>query len=251
MNWHALARALGRRAGFQVRRMPRPLLERPDRVLEADLESMCALVAMRRPEVFFVQVGANDGVHNDPFLALAIRLGWRGVLVEPQPDVFDRLTRRCASAAGLTCVNAALDRAEGTRELFRVKPDAPFPTEVSGLASFDRDHLIKHDRQFPGIADWIEGVTVACETFDSLLARTGESDFDVLQVDVEGFDAEVVAMADLGARRTCLVNFEHKHLSRADWDRSVAALLAAGFKVHRSWQDTLAYRAAPEGGHPG
>lgn len=228
--------------------MPGPLLDRPEHILAADLDTMCRLVSMRRPDPFFVQVGANDGSYNDPFLRIAQRLNWRGILVEPQPDVFQRLEAHCSRFPGLTCVNAALDRTEGQRELFRVKAGAPFSSEVSGLASFDRKHLVKHDGQFPGIAEWIEGVEVRCETFDSLLGLVGETDFDVLQVDTEGFDAEVVAMAEVHRRRTSLVNYEHKHLKRTDWDRSVSALLDAGFKVNRSWQDTLAYRSESDGG---
>lgn len=242
INYHALGRNFAKAAGFHLRRMPPSLLASPKGLLEVNLELVAVHLSTRLDQVFFVQVGANDGDYNDPFLVTAERLGWRGMLVEPQPDVFARLERRCADRPGLVCVNAALDKSKGTREFFRVRPDAPYSTDVSGLASFDRSHLLKHDRQFPGIADHIETIEVACETFDSLLEQSGELDFDVLQVDVEGFDAEVVAMAELGRRRTSLVNFEHKHLKRTAWDACVSSLLGEGFKVTRTWQDTLAYR---------
>jgi FkbM family methyltransferase len=242
-NYHHLARRLANSVGFEFRRMPRALLSNKQHKLEVNLDLICThLYAMTDRPIFFVQIGANDGVQKDPFLAVAQRLGWRGLLVEPQPDVFDRLKQNLQNMPSFTCLNAAVDRQDGSRTPYRVAPDAPFGDAASELGSFDRQHLIKHDSQFPGIAKHIEEIDVPCMTFDTMLSEVGEADFDVLQIDTEGFDAEVVDMACLSRHQTSVVNFEHKHLSRADWDRSVMQLIEAGFDVTRTWQDTIGYK---------
>ncbi len=46
------------------------------------------------PRVTFVQIGANDGVWNDPIEPYLRGEKWRGVLVEPVPYVFARLKAR-------------------------------------------------------------------------------------------------------------------------------------------------------------
>jgi hypothetical protein len=47
----------------------------------------------------FVQIGANDGMGDDPVRRHVFEDGWVGVLVEPLPDVFERL--QVASLSGL------------------------------------------------------------------------------------------------------------------------------------------------------
>ena len=42
----------------------------------------------------FIQVGANDGVYGDPLRSYVRRFGWKGILVEPQQDVFERLVEK-------------------------------------------------------------------------------------------------------------------------------------------------------------
>jgi len=46
------------------------------------------LVENRPDDFFFIQVGAYDGVTGDPICGYIRRYGWRGILLEPQRDVF-------------------------------------------------------------------------------------------------------------------------------------------------------------------
>src|SRR5687768_133577 len=43
-------------------------------------------------KVTFIQIGAYDGVEADPIRSLVLDSdSWQGILVEPQPDAFERL----------------------------------------------------------------------------------------------------------------------------------------------------------------
>ena len=56
--------------------------------------------------VFFIQVGANDGVINDPLHPLVKSLKWQGILIEPQQRVFkDRLLKVYQDIPGLAFEN--------------------------------------------------------------------------------------------------------------------------------------------------
>ena len=44
-------------------------------------------------DAFFVEAGANDGVDHSTTYSLEKRRGWRGLLIEPIPE----LARRCAA----------------------------------------------------------------------------------------------------------------------------------------------------------
>jgi hypothetical protein len=69
----------------------------------------------------FVQVGANDGVYGDPLRAYIERHHWRGILVEPQPDVFARLVENYrGSCDNLIFENVAISPDEHILRLYRV-----------------------------------------------------------------------------------------------------------------------------------
>lgn len=61
-------------------------------------------------KVTFIQIGASDGLHNDPIREFVIRDKWIGIKVEPLPTSFSRLKQNCQTIAnrGLVFVNAAI-----------------------------------------------------------------------------------------------------------------------------------------------
>jgi hypothetical protein len=60
-----------------------------------------------RPGFTFVNIGANDGVLNDPCWPFIDRFGWSGVCVEPVPLIFERLAANYADLPQVQLVQAA------------------------------------------------------------------------------------------------------------------------------------------------
>src|SRR5262245_37464793 len=56
-----------------------------------DIDYIFDLANRRGRDVFFLQVGANDGLMDDPIHFLVRKYGWCGVLLEPDPQLFKRL----------------------------------------------------------------------------------------------------------------------------------------------------------------
>src|SRR5687767_667926 len=77
-----------RRRGYRLERV---VDYRPHR-LEA-FELAVRALDVRHPQFFFVQIGANDGRRGDPVFQFIRQYRWRGLLLEPQPDVFRVLVR--------------------------------------------------------------------------------------------------------------------------------------------------------------
>src|SRR3954451_25448513 len=48
-------------------------------------------IAERHSDVFFLQVGANDGVTEDHIHPIVRRCGWRGLLLEPMKTSYEHL----------------------------------------------------------------------------------------------------------------------------------------------------------------
>jgi hypothetical protein len=115
--------------GYDVRgtRMtPRQLLQ-PHllRPLEFD-DVICRLMYETGDALTFIQVGAFDGLIQDPLRKYIVSRGWRGVMVEPQPVPARKLRELYKDDGRITVLQVALDRRPGVRSLFTINsPDAP------------------------------------------------------------------------------------------------------------------------------
>ena len=113
-------------------------LDDPANELIVDLEMVVLPYAIGAKQFSFVQIGAHDGAMHDPLRRLVATLGFKGVMVEPQPEPFRRLVERYKGREGLHFENAAIADVDGTKTLYRIRPDAVgVPDSATQLASFD------------------------------------------------------------------------------------------------------------------
>jgi FkbM family methyltransferase len=210
--------------------------------LRIDLDLLSPLVG---PGAEFVQVGAFDGMANDPLHDLIVGQGWRGVLVEPQPDAFARLQQTYAGVEGLTFLNVAVTDQPGPLTFWRIggsEPDDPWWR--GQVSSFSREHVERHIRDRPHLAARIEGITVPAMSLGEVLGRAGRP-VQVLQVDAEGHDAAIVDSLDLSVHRPTIVRFEHRHLHAAAHAATVNRLVASGYRIAVNEDDTIAMLHTP------
>src|SRR6266481_6003650 len=97
---------IANRRGYWISWWPPALLANPQSRLSFDLEFVIAHLMLQKKDLFFIQIGANDGVSNDPLYKFVIEYGWAGILVEPLPQVFEVLRRNYADKPNLKFLNA-------------------------------------------------------------------------------------------------------------------------------------------------
>jgi FkbM family methyltransferase len=239
-----IKRALSR-LGYRVQyigHVPPELLDAGTRRnLEFD-DVICRRMFERSPELTFLQIGAFDGMTQDPLRKYIERFGWRGVLVEPQAALTDGLRRMYAGNPRITVMHAAIDTARGNRTLFSADP-AVAPGWARSLASFDRAHVVKHGALIPGLETMITEEEVPCILFADVLDRLGSSELDLLQIDTEGADARMLSLFPFEQIKPAIVQWEISHLSRADRAASLRRLAQFGYRFAESGsQDMLAVR---------
>ena len=241
--YRAAARSFAAQAAALQARAPGPL----------SLDLLAARLAEHVPDVYFVQVGAMDGLSFDPIHALVRRHGWHGLLLEPLPDLFARLLANYAGTPGLRFENAAIAETEGTAEIRRI-PLAAVQTGqaargFAGMSSF-RDNFAPGNRvlEDSGLGqedlDRIRGLvtveTVRTMRLQTALARHGVEKIDVLQIDTEGFDYIVLKQLDFGLFRPWIVNMEIAHLSEEERRLATDLLVSQGYTVAANGHDLLA-----------
>ncbi len=151
---------------------------------------------------FFVEVGANEPRHISQTFALE-RSGWRGVLIEPQPDLADALRReRTAQVFAVACSSPANAGSQLTLHL------------AGGHSSFDANLNLAGVKPHGTIS-------VPVRTLDDVLREAGATSIDFMSIDVEGHELEVLAGFSLERWRPRLLMIEdlllhvrlHRHLT--------------------------------------
>jgi FkbM family methyltransferase len=212
--------------------------ERPPATFESIFQLVLAHYLTCRPGATFVQIGACDGVSEDPAHDFVRKGVFRALLVEPIPENFDRLCKSYEGAKNVVAARVAIGDQDGEIDLFKVKEGSASldPYWARQLASFDRSHLMRH-----GVSsDEIEMVRVPCLTLSSLIERYHFDKIDILQVDTEGLDAEIVEMAlRLPVLPEC-INFESVHLRAGTTRELFSRLQTHGYHWTHNYWNTLA-----------
>lgn len=244
--WRRIEAALERR-GYTVRWQPDALRHREAR-LEANLELVLPHLLLSVPEPFFLEIGANDGVANDPLHPFVARGLLRGIMLEPVPQVFEKLVANHAGNPKVRCLNAALAREDGQADFYTVNMEGISFAKAQQFSSFHRESLLKQTSWVPDIADRIVRTqvrTVSFATLARMAAGAGAQRIDILHTDTEGFDGQVLQMMWQQGLQPSLVNFERLHMDKAEIERHVSRLVVQGYQVAMGDADIVAYRAPP------
>lgn len=173
---------------FGSRRYSRPALNDIDRKLERHL-------AFRGG--FFVEAGANDGYTQSNTYYLERFLGWRGVLVEPLPDLYRRCRKERTRSQVFCCALVAQDYAGTTASMLT----ANLTSLVRGAqktAQADAAHCRRGaEIQQTGVGE----LEVPARTLSSVLDEAGAQRIDLLSLDVEGYELQVLNGLDLERHR--------------------------------------------------
>lgn len=198
-------------------------------------------------DFFFLQIGANDGLINDPIHEYVVRYALSGMAVEAQPNVFERL---CETYRGtqVECVNAAI----GPKDLtfYTVKPsmmnDANF-SAMTCIASFNKKVMTgllkKNIPKGADPAEYIDENAVPVMGFDDLVRSYNIKKIDMLQLDCEGYDHELLRAFDFDRFSPSLINFESVFFSDEIREEIENMLISKGYRLFRDamW-DTCAYK---------
>ncbi len=180
---------------------------------------------------FFVEVGANDPHARSQTHHLE-QAGWTGLLIEPQPDLADKLrANRTAKVFAVACSSA--DNAGQTLTLHVAGP----------LSSLNRD------RMAPGTVTE-RTIDVPIRALDQILQEGGaQPGFDFLSIDVEGHELEVLSGFDARRWRPQLILLED-HVESLAKHR---ALLGMGYRLIRRFENNGWYvpHEAPQRIAPG
>jgi FkbM family methyltransferase len=217
--------------GYEIRKAPTPGFS-PLPVFDLAVHYLLSAIGH---DLTFIQIGANDGMRfGDPLRKYILRYDWAGVLVEPQPDVFETLRKNYASVnRRIHFENAAVSRDPNPIRLYRLPKDFPADAEQRAFASsvVSPNRAITA-RQLSLRPEQLEELLVPTVRLDDLVTRYDLHDLTILQIDTEGFDFEVLQTLDLASTRPRVIQFEHGHLTPQVIAAMTKHLNASGYLVY-------------------
>lgn len=193
----------------------------------------------------FLQIGANDGISNDPFREFMIRRNARGLAVEPVPDYFSAMRRNYSAYKQIEPVNCAVGYPGGHLPFYSYSQSyldsKGGSKELAGLASFSREKLVSSLGVGERAENCILEITVPVCTVEELMKTHGFERFDCLFMDCEGHEENILTQLDYEFVKPRLIVFEHTHYGKRA-EKIEAHLSARGFDFTHFNYDTVAAR---------
>lgn len=199
----------------------------------------------------FLQIGANDGVMNDPIYQFIMdnKSVVSGFVLEPLPDVYEKLVKNYQSCPNIKPFNLAIHTTKSEMILYRVKLE--FISKVHefarGIASFDPAHW-KKTKLIPN-EDYMEQVNVECISLSNFIKKNNLINLDLLLIDTEGYDYEILMHIDFTLIKPRIIRFEHgvrNSLMSTDNFKIVCNYLNSfGYQIFAESYDATAYLLDP------
>lgn len=134
-----------------------------------------------KAEGFFVEVGAHDGVSFSNTNFFEKNLGWTGICIEPNPELFKKLSQN----RSCRCEQCCITNYSGQKSF--LKCSGYILEMYSGLLdSLDPRHVERIDAEIAKYGGGREVILVNCMSFKELFQKHRISHVDFLSLDIEG-----------------------------------------------------------------
>lgn len=189
----------------------------------------------------FIQIGVNDGVQSDWFREFILKNNWHGLMIEPHPLYIKEAIQSYSHINNLTWIESAVTNTPNvSKTLYYVDQRMVdnVAIQYKGVASFDKEHLIKHRVQLQDI----KTIDVPCVSLSSLLDKYNFWDVDMIVMDVEGHEKSVIESCDWSKCNPSILIFETAHMAESDIRDIVNIANMEDYEYFKDRWDSILYK---------
>ena len=212
--------------------------------LDIKLDKIIKNYCKTNKDFFFLQIGANDGIKADPLYLYHKKYSWKGLLVEPVPYLFKKLTKNYNGDRGVAFENVAIAEKNGIKYFYRLKQskDNYLPLWYDEIGSFIKSNVLKYRNKIKDIEKYLIKEKVKCLTFSSLLKKHHVTKIDLLHIDTEGYDYKILKQINFAKLKPAMILYEDRHLTSLEKESAREILLRNGYRLIKLPGDCLAYK---------
>ena len=177
---------------------------------------------MNRRDGFFLDIGAHDGIDKSNSYFFEKFMGWKGICVEPIPEIFERLR----SNRSCTCINAGVSDKNGTATFWEIKG---YSEMLSGLAeNYNEQHKQRISRELDLHGGELREIDIRIFDINTILRDQEIEHVDYCTIDVEGSEEKILSVFDSKAFDIEVFTVENNYQ-----DKSLRNLMRdKGYKLH-------------------
>jgi FkbM family methyltransferase len=150
----------------------------------------------------FVDIGAHDGVSLSNTFFFEKKMSWKGLCIEPNPDVFNYLQKNRNN-----CLQIALSDKEETVEYTKIKG---YAQTLSGITEYYHEKYperIEEEINFFGGSKEI--IQIKTKTLNSVLEEHGYGVIDFMSLDTEGSELKILRGLDFNRFKVRVIAMEN------------------------------------------
>jgi len=159
----------------------------------------------------FMDIGAHDGVSLNNTLYFETTHGWRGINVEPIPNVYDKLVQNRPHSINICC---AVSNHNGTAQFIC---NTGYTEMLSGLKdAYHPKHLerLHHENQTMG--GTTQYIDVQNRTVESICDENHVTHIHYMSIDVEGAEFEVIKSINFDKVFIDVIEFENNYTDASE-----------------------------------
>jgi FkbM family methyltransferase len=210
------------------------------------------LSKIKKGDLFFIQIGANDGNWGDKIYKFIRRDNWSGILIEPQKIIFKRLLNNYKNQNNLFFENVAIDSTQGERSLFKISfTDSQWASGISSFIKTDIQKLIDAgyvERMAKAEAiklptkkeEWICEEKVKVQTLRNIIEKYKVKKIDLIVIDAEGYDFEIIKTIPFEFIKPSVIVYEDSHFNDDIKNECQGFLNNLGYKTTPTDGNTIA-----------
>jgi FkbM family methyltransferase len=182
-------------------------------------------------------IGAHDGVKFDFLFSFLNRMNPIGFALEPVPEYFELLQKNFLHFSKIELINKALHNELENVIIYKVIKEFEnlYPDWITGCASFYKSHLLQHKVK----AEHIEELTIKAITISELISNRNYK-YDLIQIDTEGYDAEIVKDIIKNGIRSSIIKFEFVNIKSDNLHIVYEQLKDMGYFIFTDKTDKIA-----------
>lgn len=198
-----------------------------------------------KSEVYFIQVGSNDGKTGDPLRKLIINNEcWKGIFIEPVDYLHKKLKANYICQNRFVFEKVAIGPHKSKANFYYVSKEAKsnfegdLPEWYDQLGSFDKNHILKH---LDGLLEpYIRTKNIEVVSLQSIIDKHGVDSVDLLHIDAEGYDCQVLSTINFEQNKPSVILYENKHLSIGEKASAESTLTSNNYDLINFGADTMA-----------
>lgn len=190
----------------------------------------------------YIEIGSNNF---DTCIPLAEN-GWKGVMIEPVPEIYAEIERK-TSGLRILPLNIAISDYDGETE-FAVPRLIPGPVEEDGWVRGIGHVIHKNNKSINnrGLLEDPEGkvnlshtIKVTCKKLDTLIEELNIEQIDYLKLDTEGHELNIIESYSWRIRPT-FIKLETVHLGAIYKPTLIKILKKQNYIIHETEEDLYA-----------